>query len=52
QLAAGLLEASGKIYAMRVDRLYEDTYKVLGNLSLQSAPAKDVKNPGEGGKFL
>ncbi|NXS12740.1 CND2 protein, partial [Neodrepanis coruscans] len=52
QVAAGALDASTKIYSMRVDTLHADTYKVLGNLGRDSAPVKDLENPEAGGKSL
>ncbi|NWT78596.1 CND2 protein, partial [Lanius ludovicianus] len=52
QVAAGTLDASAKIYAMRVDSLYADTYKILENLGKISAPAKHPERPEEGGNSL
>ncbi|KFR01898.1 Condensin complex subunit 2, partial [Opisthocomus hoazin] len=48
QMAAGTLDASAKIYAVRVDAVHADTYKVLGGLGRDSAPTKNVDSP-EGG---
>ncbi|KFP42183.1 Condensin complex subunit 2, partial [Chlamydotis macqueenii] len=48
QMAASVLDASAKIYAMRVDVVHADTYKVLGGLGKPSAPAKNVDSPEEG----
>ncbi|NXC16023.1 CND2 protein, partial [Corythaeola cristata] len=48
QIAAGTLDASAKIYAVRVDAVHADTYKVLGGLGKDSAPPKTVESP-EGG---
>ncbi|KFO82619.1 Condensin complex subunit 2, partial [Cuculus canorus] len=48
QVAAGTLDASAKIYAVRVDAVHSDTYKVLGGLGKDSAPAKNMDSP-EGG---
>ncbi|KFV06120.1 Condensin complex subunit 2, partial [Tauraco erythrolophus] len=48
QIAAGTLDASAKIYAVRVDAVHADTYKVLGGLGKDSAPTQTVESP-EGG---
>ncbi|KAF1668132.1 Condensin complex subunit 2, partial [Aptenodytes patagonicus] len=48
QIAAGTLDASAKIYAVRVDVIHADTYKVLGGLGKDSTPTKNVDSP-EGG---
>ncbi|NXB14272.1 CND2 protein, partial [Rhagologus leucostigma] len=48
QVAAGTLDASAKIYAVRVDSVHADTYRVLGNLGKDSGPAKDAEGPEEG----
>ncbi|NXT88603.1 CND2 protein, partial [Anhinga rufa] len=42
KIAAGTLDASAKIYSMRVDAVHTDTYMVLGGLGKASAPTKDV----------
>ncbi|NXC77768.1 CND2 protein, partial [Anhinga anhinga] len=42
KVAAGTLDASTKIYAMRVDVVHTDTYMVLGGLGKESAPTKDT----------
>ncbi|NWV11511.1 CND2 protein, partial [Ptilonorhynchus violaceus] len=47
KVAAGTLDASAKIYAVRVDSVHADTYRVLGGLGKDSAPAKDLESPGE-----
>ncbi|NWI24375.1 CND2 protein, partial [Sula dactylatra] len=47
KIAAGTLDASAKIYAMRVDVVHTDTYKVLGGLNKESAPTKNADSPGE-----
>ncbi|XP_017687353.1 PREDICTED: condensin complex subunit 2 [Lepidothrix coronata] len=47
KVAAGTLDASAKIYSVRVDTVYADTYKVLGGLGKDSAPAKGLDSPGE-----
>ncbi|NXQ94789.1 CND2 protein, partial [Sagittarius serpentarius] len=41
KIAAGTLDASAKIYAVRVDAVHADTYKVLGGLGKDSAPTKN-----------
>nr|XP_058934468.1 condensin complex subunit 2 isoform X2 [Kogia breviceps] len=41
KVAAGTLDASTKIYAVRVDAVHADVYKVLGGLG------KDAPSPGE-----
>ncbi|XP_009586098.1 PREDICTED: condensin complex subunit 2 isoform X2 [Fulmarus glacialis] len=45
KIAAGTLDASAKIYAVRVDAVHADTYKVLGGLGKDSAPTKDLDSP-------
>ncbi|KAM6036152.1 condensin complex subunit 2 isoform 3-T3 [Theristicus caerulescens] len=45
KIAAGTLDASAKIYAVRVDAVHADTYKVLGGLGKDPAPTKDVDSP-------
>ncbi|NWU09744.1 CND2 protein, partial [Cephalopterus ornatus] len=47
KVAAGTLDASAKIYSVRVDTVHADTYKVLGGLGKDSAPAKGLDSPGE-----
>lgn len=47
-MAAGTLDASAKIYAMRVDVVHTDTYKVLGGLGKDSAPTENADSPEEG----
>ncbi|NWS13636.1 CND2 protein, partial [Pachyramphus minor] len=51
QAAAGMLDACAKIYSARVDMVHADTYKVLGGLGKDSAPARGLDSPGEGGQF-
>ncbi|NXF14120.1 CND2 protein, partial [Smithornis capensis] len=51
QVAAGTLDASAKIYSVRVDMVHADTYKILGGLGKDSAPAKDPESPEGGGTF-
>lgn len=50
-MAAGTIDAGVKIYAVRVDAVHADTYKVLGGLGKESAPTKDVGSPEEGVQF-
>ncbi|NXH30027.1 CND2 protein, partial [Myiagra hebetior] len=52
QVAAGTLDASAKIYAVRVDSVHADTYRVLGNLGKDSAPTKEPESPEPGGNSL
>ncbi|NWR07777.1 CND2 protein, partial [Paradoxornis webbianus] len=52
QVAAGTLDASAKIYAVRVDSIHADTFRVLGHLGKEPAPAKDPGSPEEGGNSL
>ncbi|NXQ42633.1 CND2 protein, partial [Catharus fuscescens] len=52
QVAAGTLDASAKIYAVRVDSVHADTFKVLSHLGKESAPAKDPDTSQEGGNSL
>ncbi|XP_054853922.1 condensin complex subunit 2 [Eublepharis macularius] len=40
KVAAGTLDASMKIYAVRVDAVHADVYRVLGGLGKDSAPAE------------
>uniref|UniRef100_A0A8C5IEE1 Condensin complex subunit 2 n=1 Tax=Junco hyemalis TaxID=40217 RepID=A0A8C5IEE1_JUNHY len=42
QMAAGAVEASAKIYAMRVDSLHAETFRVLGQLGKQPRAARDA----------
>ncbi|XP_014800951.1 PREDICTED: condensin complex subunit 2 [Calidris pugnax] len=46
KIAAGTLDASAKIYAVRVDAVHADAYKVLGGLGRDSSPTKNVDCPG------
>ncbi|NXI66154.1 CND2 protein, partial [Anseranas semipalmata] len=41
KIAAGTLDASAKIYAVRVDAVHADTYKVLGGLGKDSTSTED-----------
>lgn len=45
KVAAGTLDASTKIYAVRVDAVHADAYRVLGGLGAET-------KPGEGGGLL
>ncbi|KAM6996379.1 condensin complex subunit 2 [Passerculus sandwichensis] len=45
QMAAGTLDASAKIYAMRVDSVHADTFKVLGHLGKEPPRARDTDSP-------
>ncbi|NXL84429.1 CND2 protein, partial [Alectura lathami] len=45
KMAAGTLDASVKIYAVRVDAVHADTYKVLGGLGKEAAPTEDMGSP-------
>ncbi|NXS65004.1 CND2 protein, partial [Pandion haliaetus] len=47
KVAAGTLDASAKIYAVRVDVVHADTYKVLGGLGKDSAPTENADSPEE-----
>ncbi|POI32367.1 hypothetical protein CIB84_003881 [Bambusicola thoracicus] len=47
KMAAGTIDAGVKIYAVRVDAVHADTYKVLGGLGKESAPTKDAGSPEE-----
>lgn len=51
QIAAGTLDASAKIYAVRVDVVHADTYKVLGGLGKGSTPTEDTDSPKGGVPF-
>ena len=44
-VAAGTLDASTKIYAVRVDAVHADAYRVLGGLGAET-------KPGEGESLL
>uniref|UniRef100_A0A8C0FFB5 Condensin complex subunit 2 n=1 Tax=Bubo bubo TaxID=30461 RepID=A0A8C0FFB5_BUBBB len=46
KVAAGTLDASAKIYSVRVDAVHTDTYKVLGGLGTDSAPAENTDKDG------
>ncbi|XP_018428414.1 PREDICTED: condensin complex subunit 2 [Nanorana parkeri] len=53
KVAAGTLDASAKIYAVRVDAVHADVYKVLGGLGKESQgseQAAEVQDAGDAGK--
>ncbi|NXB52868.1 CND2 protein, partial [Leucopsar rothschildi] len=52
QMAAGTLDASAKIYAVRVDSVHADAFKVLSHLGKEHPPARDLDSPEEGGNSL
>ncbi|XP_033926513.1 condensin complex subunit 2 isoform X1 [Melopsittacus undulatus] len=47
KVAAGTIDASGKIYSVRVDTIHVDAYKVLGGLNKDTEPKNSVDSPGE-----
>ncbi|XP_013009926.2 condensin complex subunit 2 isoform X1 [Cavia porcellus] len=50
KVAAGTLDASTKIYAVRVDVVHADTYRVLGGLGKDAPSLEDVEeDPGADG---
>lgn len=48
QVAAGTLDASTKIYAVRVDAVHADVYKVLGGLGKDAPPPEEAEDHGAG----
>lgn len=50
KVAAGTLDASTKIYAVRVDAIHADAYKVLGGLGAETKPGDAAQGPGEEGR--
>ncbi|KFQ26231.1 Condensin complex subunit 2, partial [Mesitornis unicolor] len=48
QIAAGTLDASAKIYAVRVDAVHADAYKVLGGLGKDLPSQEDEDSPEKG----
>ncbi|XP_026544469.1 condensin complex subunit 2 [Notechis scutatus] len=50
KVAAGTLDASAKIYAVRVDAVHADVYRVLGGLGRDAAPAETENNQDTGGE--
>ncbi|XP_068576875.1 condensin complex subunit 2 [Cebidichthys violaceus] len=49
KVAAGTLDASTKIYAVRVDAVHADAYRVLGGLGAETKPGEDHGPKEEGG---
>ncbi|NXA97207.1 CND2 protein, partial [Melanocharis versteri] len=52
QVAAGTLDASAKIYAVRVDSVHAAAFRVLGHLGKEPGPARGPASPGSGGNSL
>ncbi|XP_058050368.1 condensin complex subunit 2 [Ahaetulla prasina] len=50
KVAAGTLDASAKIYAVRVDAVHADVYRVLGGLGRDAAPSETENNQDAGGE--
>ncbi|XP_008333901.1 condensin complex subunit 2 [Cynoglossus semilaevis] len=48
KVAAGTLDASTKIYAVRVDAVHADAYRVLGGLGAETKPGEDYRGTEEG----
>lgn len=48
QVAAGTLDASTKIYAVRVDAVHADVYRVLGGLGKDTPSQEEVESHGAG----
>lgn len=44
KVAAGTLDASTKIYAVRVDAVHADAYRVLGGLGAETKPGEGEIN--------
>lgn len=49
KVAAGTLDASTKIYAVRVDAVHADAYRVLGGLGAETKPGEDHSPKEEDG---
>ncbi|XP_037339617.2 condensin complex subunit 2 [Pungitius pungitius] len=49
KVAAGTLDASTKIYAVRVDAVHADAYRVLGGLGAETKPGDEHGSKEEGG---
>ncbi|XP_041854416.1 condensin complex subunit 2 [Melanotaenia boesemani] len=49
KVAAGTLDASTKIYAVRVDAVHADAYRVLGGLGAETKPGEDHGQKEEDG---
>ena len=45
-MAAGTLDASTKIYAVRVDAVHADVYRVLGGLGKDPPPQEEEGHSG------
>ncbi|XP_064792471.1 condensin complex subunit 2-like [Oncorhynchus masou masou] len=50
KVAAGTLDASTKIYAVRVDAVHADAYRVLGGLGAETKPGEE-HGAGDGGEM-
>uniref|UniRef100_A0A8C7F1Q5 Condensin complex subunit 2 n=1 Tax=Oncorhynchus kisutch TaxID=8019 RepID=A0A8C7F1Q5_ONCKI len=48
KVAAGTLDASTKIYAVRVDAVHADAYRVLGGLGAETKPGEEMEEGAEG----
>ncbi|KAJ8005858.1 hypothetical protein DPEC_G00122280 [Dallia pectoralis] len=48
KVAAGTLDASTKIYAVRVDAVHADAYRVLGGLGAETKPGEEHRAGAEG----
>ncbi|GAB1286849.1 Condensin complex subunit 2 [Apodemus speciosus] len=48
KVAAGTLDASTKIYAVRVDAVHADVYRVLGGLGKDPPPQEEESHSGDG----
>lgn len=48
QVAAGTLDASTKIYAVRVDAVHADVYRVLGGLGRDAASPEEAESHDAG----
>lgn len=47
-MAAGTLDASTKIYAVRVDAVHADVYRVLGGLGKDAPCPEEAEDHGAG----
>ncbi|NXD31979.1 CND2 protein, partial [Spelaeornis formosus] len=52
QVAAGTLDASAKIYAVRVDSVHADAFRVLGHLGKEPPSSREPGSPEQGGNSL
>ncbi|ETE61289.1 Condensin complex subunit 2 [Ophiophagus hannah] len=50
KVAAGTLDASAKIYAVKVDAVHADVYRVLGGLGRDAAPVETENNQDSDGE--